>query len=305
MTAISHAHLARIDLNLLLAFDALYTERNVTRAARRIGVTQSAMSHMLRRLRELFDDELFLKGPLGMTPTAHAELLSGPVGRAMGELSHALLLRPRFEAGTAKRSFILVASDYIQLVLLPPLLERLRKEAPGVRLQVRAYSEEVGAHLASGAADLLLSALPVAGALQQRRLFSEQFVCVLHADHPWAQGPLTQEQYVSLQHILVSPQGFGPTWVDPVLQREGLRRDIVVSVPSYLIAPMLLTNSNLIVTLAARVASRLRAIVPLRELTPPLPIPGFTISAYWHERFDPDPAHAWLRGILAEIAARV
>jgi DNA-binding transcriptional LysR family regulator len=305
MTSINHAHLARVDLNLLLAFDALYAERSVTRAARRVGVTQSAMSHLLRRLRELFDDELFCKGPQGMTPTPHAELLSGPVHKALAEVSAALSARPRFDPATAERKFVLVASDYIQFVLLPGLLARLVREAPGVRLQVRGMSDEVGAQLRSGAVDLLLGALPAEGALRQRRLFHEHFVCVLRAGHPLAREPLalTKEQYAGLRHILVSPQGSGPNWVDPVLAAEGLRRDIVISLPNYLVAPLLVQDSDLIVTLAARIATRLGQLLPLCTLTPPLAIPGFTVSAYWHERFDPDPAHAWLRGVIAELAA--
>lgn len=303
--------LAGIDLNLLVALDALLLERSVTRAAQRIGMTQSSLSHVLRRLRTLLDDPLFIKTPRGMQPTALAAELGPPLRGALGAIEEALRTRPRFDAKSSSRAFTLASSDYGILLLLPRLMARLQRLAPGISLAVRPATDKSAEELCAGELDLLLGAVPPQPAdILARRLLSDRFVCLLRADHPLApaldrDGKLSLDQYVALPHLLISPMGRGATWVDPVLERLGLRRRIALRVPQYLAAPHIVAETDLILTIAARVARALRGALPLREVPPPVPIPGFSISAYWHAHRQDDAGHRFLREQLFAIAAEV
>lgn len=299
--------LAGIDLNLLVALDALLLERSVTRAAQRIGMTQSSLSHVLRRLRALLGDPLFIKTPRGMQPTALAAELGPPLRGALGAIEEALRTRPRFDAKRSSRAFTLASSDYGILLLLPRLVARLQRLAPGISLAVRPATDKSAEELCAGELDLLLGAVPPQPAdILSRRLLSDRFVCLLRAEHPLARdGRLSLDQYVALPHLLISPMGRGATWVDPVLERLGLRRRIALRVPQYLAAPHIVAETDLVLTIAARVARALRGALPLREVPPPVEIPGFSISAYWHAHRQDDAGHRFLRELLFAIAAEV
>lgn len=177
-----HVNVAAVNLNLFVAFEALLAERNVTRAAKRLGVTQSAVSNALRQLRVLFDDPLFMRRSAGVDPTPRALALVDPVRRGLAALGEALA-PPRFDPGTAARTFVVATSDYVELVLLPPLLARLSKEAPGVRVDIVPWGlHEVPDALARGEADLMMgyyARLPPGH--RDARLFSEEFVCIARA----------------------------------------------------------------------------------------------------------------------------
>jgi DNA-binding transcriptional LysR family regulator len=302
------ARLATTDLNLLVAFDALVAEGNVTRAAERVGLTQPAMSHALARLRKVVGDPLFLRTPQGMTPTPRAVELVEPVRRALAEIDRALHQQNRFDPGAAKRSFTLATVDFGSLVVVPPLLARLRRDAPGVDLVVRQLrTEAIEKQLAEGEVDVAIGVLYDENEAwrMSRRLFDDRFVCVLREGHPALAGPLTLDAFCALDHALIAPRGRRGGFVDTALARLGRRRRVALCIPHFLAAPIVVAQSDLILTLPERIAKSFAAILPLRIVDPPLEVEGFSTSAFWHELAARDPAHAWLRQTIVDVCRTV
>jgi DNA-binding transcriptional LysR family regulator len=305
----SDVHLGSVDLNLLVALDALLEERNVTRAATRTGITQSAMSHALARLRLVFDDELLVRGTGAMLPTTRAEALILPIRRALDEVRRALAGPAVFDPKTATARVVVGTSDYGEIVLLPKVLARLQREAPGIDLHVVNY-EDAGTSLAQGTYDFAVT--PLRGeherpGLLARRLFSERFVCVVRKGHPLADKKLTVARFAAASHALIAPRGKEGGFVDDALARLGLRRRVAVMVPHFLVAPHVVADTDLILTLASRVATLLAKPLGLAILAPPpeLKLEGFTMSAIWHERTHGDPARQWVRDLFVEVAKTI
>jgi DNA-binding transcriptional LysR family regulator len=304
-------HLGSLDLNLLLALDALLQERNVTRAAARLGITQSAASHALARLRGVTGDALLVRTKGGMVPTVRAETLGPPIRRALEDMTRALAPPARFDPRIARLRFTLGTSDYGELVLLPKLVELLAREAPHIDLRVHTIGTDVSAPLGTAAIDLAIA--PVgrvddSPGLVRRRLFDERFVCVVRRGHPLAgKRKLTLARFAAASHALISPSEKEGGFVDDALARMGMARRVAVMVPHFLMAPHLVASSDLVLTLARRVADVLAKPLRLALLEPPkeLSLAGFTMSAMWHERTQNDPAQRWLREQLVELARRV
>lgn len=298
----SPPRLSSVDLNLLVTLDTLLKEKNVTRAAARLGISQSAMSHTLRRMRTLFDDPLFVSTPRGMVPTPRAQELAGPVERMLKDVEQ-LLDQPRFDPSTARRKFTLIASDYVQLVLLPPLLRHLSQHAPGIDLAFRTARGELGQLLERNDVDLAVGIFhtDLSDGFRQE-LFQDEFVCLMRADHPASQRPLTLECFLELSHVLVAPRELQDTGVvDAELAKLGKQRRIALSMPQFLVAPYVIAESDLLLTTTTRIAQAVARPFGLRIVRPPLALPGVTISQYWHERRQHDPAHIWLRGLLWQL----
>ena len=296
-------HIEAFDLNLLLAFDALWTERHVTRAARRIGLTQSAMSHALARLRTQLEDPLFQPTPRGLAPTARAHVLAPAIGEALAMVRRAVELDDRFTPATLDRTFTLGTTDYGELVLLPRLFARLQREAPRVRLVVRPALGAGERELLSGEHDLVLGvATPEGSGVRGEVLFSEGFVSLLRAGHPAARRPLTLARFLELPHVLVSPQGRGESAVDTALRERKLARRLVLRVPHFLSAPLVIAESDAIITLPERLARAVAAQHRLVVRKPPLPLASFAFSQFWHARNDDDAGHRWLRELVWSIA---
>ncbi len=306
----NEVHLESLDMNLLVALDALLEERNVTRAAARLGITQSATSHALARLRIVTGDALLVRTSKGMVPTVRAEALAAPIRRALEEVTRALAPPAAFDPRSARLRITLGTSDYGELVLLPQLVERLAREAPGIDLRVRSIDASLAEPLAAGGIDLAFALLGQGDApgLVRRKLFDEDFVCVVRRGHPLAaKKKLTLARFVAASHALISPSETEGGIVDDALARLGMRRRVAVTVPHFLIAPHLVASSDLVLTLARRVADVLAKPLHLAVLDPPreLSLPGFTIAAVWHERTMNDPAQRWLRERVVEIASGV
>ena len=318
--------LARIDLNLLVAFDALAREQNVTRAAERVGVTQSAMSHALRRLRELLDDPLLVRGKSGMVLTARAEALVLPLRSGLVSVDRALVRAERFDPRTARRKFRLATPDLFDLLAIPLLLEALRERAPGVDLVVAPLDARLSDALETGEIDLCVAprvddfpggAPELDGSgLVRRVLFRDDFSCFCRADHPAASEkrprrgkpaaiePLSVEAYAALSHVLVSPRGEGPGLVDELLAKQGLSRRVALRIPHFFSALSIVEKSDLILT----APTALRLLLPSRSkvvaLPAPLRLPGHAIALLWHERFSNEPGHAWLRELIVDVTQR-
>jgi DNA-binding transcriptional LysR family regulator len=295
-------HVASFDLNLLVAFDALWSERHVTRAARRVGLTQPAMSHALRRLRARYEDVLFEPTRAGLMPTSRAQAIAPAVKEALALVGRTLKGPAPFDARALRRTFTLATTDYVELVVLPPLLGRIARDAPGVSITVRAIQGGPARALVSGEHDLAIGPdLDPTPGIRTEPLFRERFVCALREGHPAASRRWTLAAFLKLGHVLVSPQGSGEGTVDAALRPLGKTRDVRVRVPHFLVAPRVVAASDFVITLPERVARAVPEGLVFRE--PPLALTGFLMSQLWHARHDDDPAHAWLRGLIAEVSA--
>ena len=316
-TAHDERTLHRIDLNLLVALDALACERSVTKAAERAGVTQSAMSHTLRRLRELFDDPLLVRGRGGMVLTPRAEALTVPLRSGLVSLARTLAAPEPFAPEHASRTFRIVSPDLFDTLVLPTLLRRLTQEAPAVDLAVVPAPRRLADSLETGDVDLaihpvLLDPHPfdigtrVDPELQSRTLFRDSFQCFLRNDHPALSGRsrLTVKAYARLKHILVSPGGEGPGLVDRFLEEKGERRRIVLRVPHFATALEVVAQSDLVLTAPSSLAECSPASA-LASRPAPFAIPEHAITMIWHPRFREDPAHQWLRQLMIDATSEV
>lgn len=296
------------DLNLLKVFDALYAERNVTRAGLRIGLSQSAVSGALTRLRELIGDELFVRTPAGMQPTARADDLAAPVADALGLVRGALRADP-FVPASADRSFTIAMSDYAAFVLLPPLLARLGVEAPGIDVRVRGmFGRGEAIELLDGGEATLAVGVPAEASARilVRPLLREGFACVARRGHPAFAGGTDIAAFAAAPHLLVSPEGDRVGLVDHRLAAVGLERRVVLSLPQFLVAPFVIAETDLIATLAARVARRFVGTgIGIAVHEPPVVLPDWPLALMWHRRTDTHAAAVWLRDLIAEVAASV
>ena len=302
----AHDVLNGLDLNLLRALDALLAERHVTRAATRLGITQSAASHALARLRDALGDPLLVRGPRGaMVPTARAEALAAPLGQALAALAAAIRGGARFDAATARRTFRVATGDYAELVLLPPLVARLARAAPGIDLWVHVGGDDVVAALVDGGLDCTIQ--PQRGrdwpaGCFARPLFTETFTCIVRAGHPAAGQRLTLARYCALPHLLVAPRGTPGSIVDDVLAAAGRSRRVAAAVPHFLVVPHVIAATDLVATLPTRVVDAIEPLVDVVRMPPPLELPTFAMALVWHERVHHDPAQRWLRDQLFAVA---
>jgi DNA-binding transcriptional LysR family regulator len=299
-------NISGVNLNLLVAFDALYEERSVTRAARRAGVTQPAMSNTLSQLRGLFGDALFVRHRTGLTPTARANELAEPIRKGLRLLQSALT-GPRFDPATSERRFVVAASDYVELVLLPALLRRLNQDAPQVRLALRPWGlHEAPPELARGEADLMLGFY---GQLPphhyEQALFDDEYVCVVRRHHPTVKSKLTLAKYLQLSHVLVSANAEGTGSVDRALLALGKQRTIGARVSHFLTVPVLVAQTDLVAALDRRVAQVFAGPLGLKLFPPPLKLPKGTIGQVWHEQQHADPGQRWLRALIADVASKL
>ena len=305
-------NLQAIDLNLLVAFEALMDERNVTRAARRVGLSQPAMSNALTRLRRTFGDPLLVRTPSGMTPTPAAQSLIEAVREALSHLRAALEEKPAFNPAASKRAFQVLTSDYTEIVLLAPLIGKLREQAPGVSIRVHRppnVFQPPSRTALSDSFDLAIGFFPDAlsldASIRSEALFDEDNVCIAAAGHPTIKSRITIRQYAAARHAAVFYKSEGPGVIDTFLAQEGLTRQLAVLAPHFASVPFIVAESDLIATVPRRLAMRFSKALKLQVLPVPFTLPLFRLAMLWHERVDSDPAHGWLRGLVAETARKV
>jgi DNA-binding transcriptional LysR family regulator len=298
------------DLNLLLAFESLMIERNVTRAARRSGLSQPAMSNALGRLRRVFDDPLLLRTRDGMKPTPVAHSLMAPVQAALEGLRSALEERPAFDAAASRRTFHLLANDYAEIVVLAPMLSELQANAGGLTLKIDRVGNLFQPPAPSSLADLYDLALgffpempSLDPSLRSDLLWEERNVCIARAGHASIRGKLSLRQYATAHHAVVFYKSEGPGVIDTLLQQKGLSRRSMVLVPHFASAAFMVAASDVIATIPERLARQLKKGLNLQVLDIPLAIPPFRLMMLWHARGDVDPAHAWLRRLISATAA--
>ncbi len=290
------------DVNLLLALEVLLRERHVTRAARRLGLAQSAMSQRLARLRAFFGDPLLVPAGAALALTPRAEAMAAPLAGALAALRAAVQAGEPFDPGTSQRGFVLLGNDVLEAVGMPLLAPRVRREAPGVRLTVEQLDAGFAARLGDGTADFAFAPdFLVAPSLRRRALPPDPFVVLARRDHPVAGGPLTLDDYLAFDHVLIAPRGAPGGVVDAALAALGRQRRVAVRSLHFVTAPLLLPDTDLLLTCPSSVADACSAL-PLCRLAPPLELPSDRVSVVWHERAQHDPGHAWLRGHFDRIA---
>lgn len=295
-----------VDLNLLKAFDALMTERAVTRAAGRIGLSQPAMSHALSRLRDLFGDDLFVRSPAGMEPTARAREIAPLVATAIEHIDAALNPGASFDPAQSERIFTAGMAEYAEVPLVEGLAATFSRTAPNATLRlVPITGAEAPERLDREAVEVAVAHLGArSDALPQRfesrLLFRDPFVVVARRGHPCLAAPLSLEAYARLGHVLVSPRGDTTGAVDRPLAARGLSRRIQLLVATYLALPAVLEATDLVATVPERTARR---IVAAGFAIAPLPLDqAVTVSMAWHRRNVRTPAHLWFRSLLTEAA---
>jgi DNA-binding transcriptional LysR family regulator len=306
---IDAVNLGRIDLNLLVHLDALLTEKSVTRAATRVGIGQSAMSHNLARLRELFGDELLTRGSDGMRLTPRAVALLEPVRTTLAQVEALVSREQAFDPATAVRTFRFGLPDSMEVLIMPALLARMREVAPGIHL--RLYNFDASRLLDDLDADEMDLAIgydafqPGQFHHKRRKLFTETYVCMFNAEKTGVTPPISLDDYVRLPHVLTSlrPGRSVRGIVDEALEKLGLRRSVALTTPRFLTVPSLVARAPVIVTMQARLARRFAAEHGLSLSPLPLELREVTVSLLWHTSYDHDPAHTWLRELVIQLAA--
>lgn len=293
---------SKIDLNLLTALDVLLTEKNVTKAAQRLNLSQPALSAQLARLRDLFGDQLLIPAQRGMVPTERASQIEEPLRVALEQVRTVLAQNSTFDPAMAEVTVSIAASDYLQYAALMPLVVELRRSAPGVRLAFHPVcGKPVEAQLERGEIHIWLrptSAPPVE--LCAEIIMRERFVCIARLGHPRINGSITLDDFAAATHVLVSPGGGGFCGAtDTALEKLGRRRYVAVSVGSFLVVPELVARSDMIAVVPERLVREWRDRIQL--LAPPLDIEDFQVAMLWHRRNEANPLLIWLRRKLAEL----
>ncbi|WP_105430905.1 MULTISPECIES: LysR substrate-binding domain-containing protein [Neorhizobium] len=294
----------KYDLNLLPVFLTLMDERNVTRAAERLGMTQPALSNALNRLRETLRDPLFIRERYGMKPTQMAEELAPVVRAALSSLDEAIGGQQEFDPAVATRQFTLAPNSYVEFVLMPVIVARLRELAPGIRLRLTPFGNDlVETGAVSGATEMVLGRIvdPPDNMVVQH-LMDDGLACVVRKDHPEVGESLSQEQYERMKHVNVLPPGRMRAGLFQALQQKGLKRDVAVSVTHFLAVPEMVAVSDYCATLPRLICQRLARDERLKVLPAPVDLGTFPVELAWHVRYRSDPAHRWLRSLIGDVA---
>lgn len=292
-------NIKKMDLNLLLTLDALLAEQNVTKAAQKLNLSQPSVSVQLAKLRDIFHDPLLLPGPRGMQPTAKANALREPLRQALNALEHVVAPEVPFDPLLAKNTWRIAGSDYTGTAILQPCIHALRLQAPQTRLAIlEMVPSRIKKQLEQDDVDLAFHTNEgVLTELRHRVLFKEHYVLVGRVGHPALKKRLTLSQFCTLEYAMVSPDGGGFLGVaDQVLAEKGIKRRVVLSVPHFLVLLSILNSTDLVALLPSRLV---RNHDLLQVLTPPVEVPGFDVTMYWHERSHRDQAHQWLRKCIA------
>jgi DNA-binding transcriptional LysR family regulator len=291
--------LRRLDLNLLLVLDALFDEQSVTGAARRLKLSQPTVSVSLAKLRATLDDELFIRGATGMTPTPRALRLREPVRRIIETVIGEILPAERFDPLTAQRPFTLCLSDIGEMIFLPKLIDHLRQACPQAQVvSVSMRPDELAQALEAGQVDLALGYFPdLKAGIHQQGLFDHAFTCLMRRDHPGARdGRVDWETFLSLDHMVVSAEGRSQEIFERAMQAQNASRRIALRTPHFIIA-----KSEMVITVPRAVGQVWAERADLQLLDPPIAIPPIPLKQFWHRRFNEDGRLAWLRATIADL----
>lgn len=293
-----------IDLNLLVVFQRLITERRVSAAATSLGLSQPAVSNALKRLRVLLDDELFIRTARGMEPTPYAAQLAEPIAYALNAIHSSLNQRSTFDPATSTRKFTISMTDLGEIDLMPRLMDRLATEAPGVTLStVRNTLDNLGDAMEAGQVDVAVGLIPqLKTGFFQRRLFLQRYVCMFRAGHAFDGKKMTPKRFFEADHVVVVSQGTGHARVDEIIESKGTRRALL-TVPHFVAVGHILSTTDMLATVPERYALRSAGPFGLKHVPHPLALPPIGINLFWHAKFHKEPANQWLRNIVFESFA--
>lgn len=300
----------KLDFNLLKLFVALMETRSVSAAAEQLNITQSATSHALRRLREAFSDNLFVVTKEGMIPTARALNIHAYVLEAINLINTSFNSQKEFDPATSCRTFVIMASEYFELVVLPVLACEFRKVASTCNLEVRRLRSDVPVkEMQTGNIDLMIGFdgyIKLDSALKSEPLLSDRLVCVVGKNNALVGDRVSLETYMTMSHIYPAPWGQSSNMVENWLVERGLSRKISLTVHNYLSTPLLAEKTDCLLTLPARIFELLKPMASVRRVEPPAEdYPSFTINMVYHSLFEMEPANLWLRAKVQEICRRL
>ncbi|MCL2918139.1 LysR family transcriptional regulator [Shewanella litorisediminis] len=299
--------LHQLDLNLLLAFDALMTQGSVTRAAESLFISQPAMSHALGRLRTAFGDQLLVRTPQGMVPTPRAQHLHSGVRQALRLLEQQLSEEEAFDPQSSRRRFVLCTTDYVECVLMPPLMQRLNELAPGVSIEIRILRDRLPeAELASGEIDLVLGFdeyMQVPAYLGKETWLTEPLAGLVRKDLPGVGEQIALSELIGMAHVFHSPLGTSEARLDNWLESQGLSRRISVNSQSYMSAAAIVCRSDYLLVLPKKVADLLAEHWPMKRLQLPEDVPGYHLNCVWHPALGAHPALIWLRSLMKTLVS--
>ncbi|MBO6808344.1 LysR family transcriptional regulator [Thalassospira sp.] len=296
--------ISKLDLNLLVTLDTLLAERNVTHAAKRLNLSQPAISTRLTRLRDLLGDPLLLPAQRGMIPTERALELQEPLHNALEGVRRVVAENSPFDPSTITATIAIAASDYVQYAILMPLLDVLRRDAPGIKVAWRTIDTSMlDSQMARGDVSLALSTPETAPeTLRMRKIYREEYVAIARRDHPAIGRSLDLDSFCALDHVIVSPEGGGFEGpADDALAALGRKRNVALSAPGFLVVPEIVARSNMIALVPSRVAQGRTG--QIRMFDPPMPVTGFDMALIWHDRTTTHPLHRWLRDRITALIA--
>jgi DNA-binding transcriptional LysR family regulator len=302
---IDYTNLRKLDLNLLIALDVLIAEVSVTKAAEKLNMSQSAMSHALKRLRIILHDDILIRTSREMEVTPYARQISDRVRQILTEIESTLLSKETFNPATGQSTFRIAASDYVEATIGINLVQQLDTQAPGIRIRITNLDKEtVMDTLDENRIDLIINArLPLKSWHLEQNLYREEFVCVVRSNE--ALTELSVEDYLRRSHLLVSMrddfQGAG----DEILKRQQQSRQVIWSTPHFMAIPFLLANSDCVALLPRRMAQQCAKAMDLKLLPPPMAMEGFTVSMIWHQRNTNRPQHQWLRQQIIDAVSHI
>jgi DNA-binding transcriptional LysR family regulator len=297
----------RYDLNLLPTFIALMEERNVTRAAERLGMTQPALSNALNRLRGMLRDPLFIRERYGMQPTEKAQELAPVIAAALATLDDIVLGQQDFDPAQANRLFTIAPNSYVEYVLMPAVVTRLREQAPGIKLRLMPFGTDLAeTGVVSGSTAMVIGRITdPPDNLVVQHIMDDGLACVVRADHPTIGDSLSREQYEALKHVNMLPPGRLRAGLFQALQKQALKREVAVSVTHFLAVPELVAVTDYCSTLPRLICRQLARDKRLKVMPAPADLGTFPVEMAWHVRYRHDPAHRWLRGLVADVAREI
>ena len=295
----------RYDLNLLPTFVALLEERSVTRAAERLGMTQPAVSNALARLRLTLQDPLFVRERHGIRPTPIALELAPAIAEALARLDDAVLGQQEFDPAKAERLLTIAPNGYVEFVMAPAIVARLRQAAPGVTLRLLPYGNDlVETGVISGTTALVLGrVVDPPDNLVVQHLMDDGFGCIVRTDHPEVGDQLSRDQFERLKHVNVEPPGRLRAGLFQALARQGLKREVIVSAANFFVVADMVAMTDCCATLPSLICRRLASDPRLKVLAPPADLGTFPVEMAWHVRYRHDASHRWLRALIADVAA--
>lgn len=293
----------RYDLNLLPIFVALMEERSVTRAAERMGMTQPAVSNALSRLRQMLQDQLFVRERYGIQPTPIALELSPLIAEALARLDDAVLGQQAFDPAHAERLFTIAPNGYVEFVIVPAVLARLEKVAPGIKLRLTPFGNDLAeTGVVSGTTALVLGRIvDPPDNLVVQHLMDERLACAVRADHPAIGDAMTREQFETMKHVNIVPPGRMRAGLFQALAQQQLKRDVAISVTNFFAAAEMVAVTEYCATLPSLICRQLMHDPRLKVLPTPVDLGSFPVEMAWHVRYRHDPAHRWLRSLIGEV----